>query len=170
MKRLPIIAAVIGVLTLSIVAVAQGPEAGHCPEGGCTGGLACLPDITAEQLEEIQALREEMKDSTEDLRDEIREARESLRELMNDPEPDIAAVRSAKERLDGLETEMLINMLEHRSEVRSKLTAEQRVFFDEMHHGMPGGRGGHPGGGPGMGGPRPDNAGSGPQGPGPEAR
>lgn len=167
MKRLPLIAAVIGVLTLSIVAVAQGPEAGRCPEGGCTGGLACLPDITAEQLEEIQALREEMKDSTEELRDEIREARESLRELMNDPEPDIAAVRSAKERLDGLETEMLINMLEHRSEVRSRLTAEQRVFFDEMHHGMPGGRGGHPGGqpggGPGMGGP-------GPEGPGPEGR
>jgi Spy/CpxP family protein refolding chaperone len=115
--------------------------------------------MTAEQLETIQELRDEFHEATEGLRDQLREAREEFRELLRDADPDLGAVRAAKERLDNLETEMLLAGLEQRAEVRDVLTAEQQVFFDELHHGRPGRRGGHPGMGPG-----------GPQGPGPEGR
>jgi len=157
---------VLAVLATALSAFAQGPEPaprgggpGEGPREGGQPSLACIPDMTAEQLETIQELRDEFHEANEDLRDQLREAREEFRELLRDADPDLGAVRAAKDRLDDLETEMLLAGLEHRGEIRDVLTAEQQVFFDELHHGRPGGRGGRPGMGTG-----------GPEGHGPEGR
>jgi len=164
-----ILTLVTGILLIAALSAASygPPRTGWGPgDGGPRGDgptcLAFIPDITAEQIEAIAAVRDEHHDAMQDLRDKFYEAKNAFRELMRDPEPDLAAVRRAKEKLDALETDMLIARLEMRAAVRDILTEEQRVFFDEMQacgHDGPGMRPGpgmewHPGGGPGMG-PRP---------------
>jgi len=166
-KTALILALITGILLVTALpAVSQGPPRdGGGPGGGGPGDgggpmcLAFVPGITAEQLEAIADLRDEHHDATQDLRDKLYEAKTAFHELMRDPDPDLAAVRKAKEKLDALETDMLIARLEMRAAIRDVLTEEQRVFFDEMQACGPGGPGfgpgpgmeWHPGGGPGMG-------------------
>lgn len=171
-KTTLLIALVTGLLLVAALpAVSQGPpRAGGGPGDGWRQGdgptcLAFIPGITAEQLEAIADLRDEHRDAMKDLRDKLYEAKEAFHELMRDPEPDLTAVRRAKEKLDALETDMLIARLEMRAAVRNVLTEEQRAFFDEMQacgHDGPGmghgpgmgpgpGMEWHPGSGPGMG-------------------
>ncbi len=160
MKRKPVLLTLITVVVLGVLITlpvsAQGPH--HEGEGSFERGpgkqacLACIPDMTAELLEEIQSMREEHREEMEGIHEKLFEAKTAFHELLREPEPDLSAVRRAKERLDDLGTEMLIAHLEMRREIRGMLTDEQRVFFDEMqmHHPGPGGR--HPmGSGPGMG-------------------
>ncbi len=177
-KTTLLIALVTGILLVAALpALSYGPprDGGGRGDGGPRGEgsmcLAFIPDITAEQLEAISAIRDEHHDAMQTLRDKLYEAKEAFHELMRDPDPDLAAVRRAKEKLDALETDMLIARLEMRAAVRDVLTEEQRVFFDEMQacgldgpgfgHGPGMGPGPgmewHPGGGPGMGPGRSDD-------------
>jgi Spy/CpxP family protein refolding chaperone len=165
-KALTLILVVGTILVAALPAASQGPPREGPPEERPMS-LACIPDITAGQLEAIQKLRDEFHEATQSIRDELYEAKDNLRELLREPEPDLAAVRRAKENVDDLETEMLIARLEMHLAVRRLLTDEQRVFFDEMHAFD---RGPGPGMGPSPGGP---GMGSGPgmgpgMGPGPE--
>ena len=166
-KTALILALVTGILLVAALpAVSYGPlrTGGGPGYGGPRGDgpmcLAFIPDITADQLEAIAAIRDEHHDAMQDVRDALYEAKTAFRELMRDPDPDLAAVRRAKEKLDALETDMLIARLEMRAAVRDVLTDGQRIFFDEMqafgpHHGPGMGPGPgmewHPGSGPGMG-------------------
>ncbi|MCX7022867.1 MAG: Spy/CpxP family protein refolding chaperone [bacterium] len=161
-KTTLILALITGILLVTALpAVSEGPhrDGGGPGEGGGPMCMAFIPGITADQLESIAAIRDEHHDAMQDLRDKLYEAKNAFRELMRDPDPDLAAVRKAKEKLDALETDMLIARLEMRAAVRNILTDGQRIFFDEMqafdHHegGMDPGMGSGPGMGscPGMG-------------------
>jgi Spy/CpxP family protein refolding chaperone len=174
-KTTLILALITGLLLVTILpAAAYGPprEGGGPGDGWHRGGDQCMafiPGITAEQLEAISAIRDENHDAMQDLRDKLYEAKNAFHELMRDPEPDLTAVRKAKEKLDAVETDMLIARLEMRAAVRDVLTEGQRIFFDEMQacgHDGPGmgpgmgpgpGMEWHPGGGPGMGPGRSDD-------------
>ncbi len=157
MKRKPVLLTLITVVVLGVLFTlpvsAQGPH--HEGEGPPGEGLkeqaclACIPDMTAEQLEAIQNMREEHWEEMEGIHEQLFEAKTALHELLRDPEPDLNAVRRAKESMDKLGTEMLIAHLEMRREIRGMLTDEQRVFFDEMQMHHPGSGGRHMGSGPG---------------------
>ncbi|HDR06408.1 MAG TPA: periplasmic heavy metal sensor [Candidatus Coatesbacteria bacterium] len=156
--RLTALAAVGLLLLTALPALAWGPpRGGGGPPPDRFACLAFIPGITAVQLQAVSALREEHLEAVRELRDEMYEAKTALRELMRQRSPDLAAVRRAKERLDKLESDMLVARLELRTAVRNLLTEEQRAFFDEMEAGCGWGMG------PGMG---PGGPGMGPSGPG----
>lgn len=157
MKRKPVLLTLITVVVLGVLITlpvsAQGPPLegeGPAARGhGEQACLACIPDMTAELLEAIQNMREEHREEMEGIHEKLFEAKTAFHELLREPEPDLSAVRRAKERLDDLGIEMLIVHLEMRREIRGMLTDEQRVFFDEIHMHHSGSGGHRMGSGPG---------------------
>lgn len=84
------------------------------------------------QQQQIQDLQRENQRSAIGRRADIEVAEMDLEALDEDPDADIAAVRSALETLSALRIDGQIADRELRRDVREVLTAEQREQFDEI--------------------------------------
>jgi len=127
----------------------RGPGYGPCADGS-QAALAGL-NLTAEQKEKLNAMKEERFKQTKPLMDKMFAKRGDLKLLWLDKNPDQEKIMAAQKELRKLRDEMQDKMTAYRLEVLKVLTPEQQ---SKMRSSMVGGLGrGHGMGfGPGMGG------------------
>ena len=139
---------VVGIATL---AMAQGPGQGRGGRGGLGDGesgpemrwekMAQRLDLSAEQTEAIAEIREKGRSKNLEMRKELRLLRhEKSGEMLKD-DPATKTVLGLTTKIGELRTEMQVNRMRDRLEVRKVLTPQQRDKMLLLDEGR-GGRGG----------------------------
>ncbi|NER39222.1 MAG: Spy/CpxP family protein refolding chaperone [Oscillatoria sp. SIO1A7] len=124
----------------AIVAQRQGGREGRGRRGG--GELRGIErlNLSSEQREEIEAIRNQYQEETQDLRQEMRDAKQQLQQLMSSNASD-GELRSQHNRVIDLHQEMAQTRFEQMLEIRSVLTPEQREqWAEQMQQRRQGGR------------------------------
>lgn len=105
--------------------------------------MIALLDLSEEQQEQVKQHWLEGQEEMLPLRNELREKRARLQTLRTSADYDKSAVNSLIQEIGELETNMMLLREEHRQEMRSFLTAEQKVIFDahRLNRGNRGSRG-----------------------------
>ncbi len=113
-----------------------------------SGRMAMRSDLnlTTEQIQKISDLRLELQKQQIDRGSELQKLRLELQEEMRTSNPNKKALNSLLEQINTIETQMEKARINHRLEVRSLLTDEQRVLFDQRFFGQGMGRRGNNGG------------------------
>ena len=132
------------VALVATVALAWGP--GFGPGfgrgfGGPAYGVPPIPDLTAEQSAQIQALRDGFLKETEPLQKELYAKGQELRQLWSTPNADPAAIKAKQDEIFGLRTQLQEKATSLRLEIRKVLTPEQLAQLPAAGRGF----------GPGMG-------------------
>ena len=154
MNRKTIILAVLAILILATgVALAQGPGQGRHGQGQGCGGWAEGPgprwehlaerlELTAEQQQAIDGLREANRAQNLELRKELARLQNELEGEMLKDDPDQKTALELADKIGDLRKEMQASRLETRLAVREQLTPEQRDKMLAMGagHGKRGGR------------------------------
>ena len=115
--------------------------------------MAARLDLSDEQQEQIDALRLEHYKTMKPLRDEMAEIRLEKQQLMTADDPDLNAINQVIDKQTDLNNKIQKLRAEHRVDMRSLLTDEQRMQLDQTRNrrGGPKGAGrmggGHRGGG-----------------------
>ena len=113
--------------------IAQRPG-GREQRGGPRSGGARLMEqlnLTAEQRQEIQEIRNEYQDKLEGRHQELRQAQDQLRELMVGIASD-GDLRGQHQRVLGLRQGMAELYFDQMLEIRAVLTEEQRQEFSQL--------------------------------------
>ena len=126
-----------GGLALSVTASARPPGPGGDRLGRLESRVEAL-DLDGESRTAIYAILDEARVNQREVRSQLREAREDLRTLLEQEEPDEAAVMEQAEVIGALRTERRKQGLRTFLAVRALLTPEQR----ERLRPQMGGRGG----------------------------
>jgi Spy/CpxP family protein refolding chaperone len=170
-----LLALAVMVLIFAATALAQGGGGrfGHGKGKGCGEGslgfehrleaLAEKLELTEEQVAAIEGIRESGREKGVELHKEMMRLRNELEGEMLKDEPSPEAAQALVEKIGTLRTEMQVQRLANKLEVRQQLTPEQRDKMLMMRGQFQGGRGRH--GGRGSHGAR-DCDGKGPHGPG----
>jgi len=87
-------------------------------------------DLTDEQQEAIRELRVEHMKNTLPLRNQMQELAAEYRSLITQDEPNMGAVENNIDQRAEVRKELQKIRAEHRLEVRSQLTDDQKVLFD----------------------------------------
>ena len=135
----------------------RGPGYGPCTGGNATA-LSGL-NLTAEQTEKIQALRQTMIKETKPLRDQMFAKRGDMRLLWQEKELDQGKITATQKELRSLRDQMQDKMTAYQLATAKILTPEQRNSLQSYRGRGPGmggglgmgfgpGRGGCAGGGP----------------------
>ena len=123
-------------------------------------------DLSAEQIEQMQAIRTQYDDQMRDQYDQMRTARDEMHDLLKDPNTSGDRLRQQHATLQTLQQSLGDLRFESMLEMRELLTPEQRATLaermDQRREGNGGDRRG-PGGGP-RGGPGGREPGGGPRG------
>jgi Spy/CpxP family protein refolding chaperone len=120
-----------GILALALVAtvaLAWGPGFGPMfgrGFGGPANGVPPIPDLTAEQSAQIQALRDGFLKEIEPLREDLFSKGTELRTLWSSPDPDAAAVTAKQKEMLNLQSELQEKATSLGLEIRKVLTPEQ---------------------------------------------
>ncbi|MFO8086860.1 MAG: Spy/CpxP family protein refolding chaperone [Bacteroidales bacterium] len=89
-----------------------------------------IPDLTEDQQDKIQALRtKHLKAQTEN-RNVYREKMAQIRTLTSGNNTDMAKAEALADEASAIKSKMLKSSLNHRNDIRSLLTEDQRVYFD----------------------------------------
>ncbi len=154
-KRIFTLLSVALVLTLATTAaLAWGPGFGR-GGGGAASCLNAIPNLTAEQSAQIQALRDGFLKETEPLRKELYAKRSEMRNVRRSANPDQAALTAQQQELINLRTQLRDKAAAHRTAMRNVLTPEQLAQMPACPQGVEGAPGAGFGPGPGAGfGPR----------------
>lgn len=94
-----------------------------------------IPDLTEEQEEQIRELRTAYIADMDEYRSDMRILREEYHDLTSGQDYDEKAASEKIDETTALKNKMMKQNLEHRNEVRSMLSDEQKVFFDRHHFG-----------------------------------
>lgn len=94
-----------------------------------------IPDLTEEQEEQIRESRTAHINDMEEFRTDMRILREEYRDLTSGQDYDKKAASKKIDAITALKNKMMKQNLEHRNEVRSMLSDEQKVHFDRHHFG-----------------------------------
>jgi Spy/CpxP family protein refolding chaperone len=151
------------ILALALVATVAlargpgfGPGFGRGPGRGFGGPAFCsppIPNLTAEQSAQIQALRDGFLKEIEPLQKELYEKGQEFRNLWQSPNPDQATIAAKQKEMFNLRSQMQEKGTSLGLEIRKVLTPEQLAQLPAFSEGAGFGPGG--GFGPGMGfGPR----------------
>lgn len=107
-------------------------------------------DLSKEQEQQLDALREKHQAERQALREKMRASREELRDMQRNPEFDEATFRAKARAKADLQTEMYANRNQHKQEMLALLTPEQQVKAEELWklHQEKRGKGRHEGCGP----------------------
>lgn len=97
-------------------------------------GLKNIPDLTTEQLSQIEKLRLEHQKQTLPVRNKLQMAELELKSLMLDNANESKLDKQIEE-IGKLRTEMMKLHTKHRLEVQKLLTDEQKVYFDARGFG-----------------------------------
>lgn len=149
-KALIITSLLVAVMLIATAASAQqgygkrgqaGRQANQdCFRGPGGGRMLQFLDLSEDQQAAVDKLREGRQDIRVVHRKEMMRLRNELEGLMLQDEPDAAKARKLITRMGEMRTEMKVQAMEHRLEIRKLLTDEQR---DQLiaHEGKSGGRG-----------------------------
>ncbi len=119
---------ILGLALVATVALAWGPGFGPWfgrGFGGPANGVPPIPDLTAEQSTQIQALRDGFLKEIEPLREELYTKAVDLRSLWSSPNPDAAAVRAKQKEISDLQANLQEKGTALGLEIRKVLTPEQ---------------------------------------------
>jgi Spy/CpxP family protein refolding chaperone len=94
-----------------------------------------IPDLTEDQQEQINTLRTEHWNEMDEFRTDMRILRAEMKDLTSGSDYDVKAADKKIEEISEMKEKMMKAQLNHRDEVRSLLTDEQKVFFDKHHPG-----------------------------------
>jgi Spy/CpxP family protein refolding chaperone len=92
--------------------------------------LMGIPDLTEEQQDEIRDLRTVHLKEITPLRNEVKINNAMLQSLQTEDDPDMNEINGLIEKNGKLLTEIRKKQVAHKMEIRSLLTDEQKVFFD----------------------------------------
>jgi Spy/CpxP family protein refolding chaperone len=134
------------VALVATVALARGP--GFGPGfgrgfGGSAYGIPPIPNLTAEQSAQIQALRDDFLKEIEPLQKGLLSKRTELRSLWSDPNSDPAAITAKQKEIWDLQSKLQEKAASLGLEIRKVLTPEQIAQLSAFGPG--------PGFGPGRG-------------------
>ena len=113
-------------LALGGVAIA-GPGMG----GPMMGALQEL-DLTEDQQDTLQQLREEARESHQEVREQMKANREAIQEQLRSDAPDAALLHDLVDEASALRTEMAHARIDRMLEVHATLDAEQREELFEL--------------------------------------
>jgi Spy/CpxP family protein refolding chaperone len=130
MKKTAIVGfcAILSLALVATVVLAWGPGFGPMfgqGFGGPAYGVPPIPDLTAEQSSQIQALRDGFLKEIEPLREDLFTKGTELRTLWSSPNPDSAAVTAKQKEILALQSEIQEKATTLGLEIRKVLTSEQ---------------------------------------------
>jgi len=130
---------VVALALMATVALAWGPGRGHGMGPGY--GYSAIPNLTAEQSSQIQALQKAHMDEIAPLQEELFKKRTELRSLWLTPNPDQADITAKQKEILNLRTDLQEKGTNFRLQINKLLTPEQQTQLATYG----------PGFGPGMG-------------------
>ena len=159
MKKTIVGLMVVALLATAGLAMAQGwgrgmgygPGAGYGPGTGPKGAWANSLNLSAEQQQQMQALREKHWNDTATLREEMFNKQVELRNLWAEPTPDQEKILAKQREMNGLRERLQEKSIQHRLEMRKVLTPEQQAQIGAFGPGFGPGHGMRGGFGPGRG-------------------
>jgi len=96
------------------------------------GNMYRIPDLTAEQKEQIKTIKTKMMKEMLPLRNLLKEKMAHLNTLSTTASVDMKAVNKQIEEIGKIKTDMMKVRAKYYQQIRAILTDDQRVFFD-MH-------------------------------------
>ncbi len=99
-------------------------------------------NLTTEQMQQITALRESMQPAIQEIRQTTRSLEQELRLLNNSANPDAERIAELEAAIAANGTAVAALMGAHRDQIRSLLTPDQQLIFDQHEFGPREGRGG----------------------------
>jgi Spy/CpxP family protein refolding chaperone len=114
---------VLGLALVATVALAWGP--GFGPGFGRGFGVPPIPNLTAEQSAQIQALRDGFLKEAEPFQKELYTKGQELRNLWSTPNADPAAIKAKQGEIFGLQIQLQEKATNLGLEIRKVLTPEQ---------------------------------------------
>jgi Spy/CpxP family protein refolding chaperone len=159
MRKMIVALMVVALLATAGMAMAQGwgrgmgygpgPGAGYGPGAGPgygpQGSWGPALNLTAEQNQKIQAMRESFFKETLSLRNEMQIKKLELRTLWAQTNPDQDKILAKQKEINALRAQLQEKGTRHRLEMRKVLTPEQQAQIGAFGPGF------GPGAGPGMG-------------------
>jgi len=142
----------LGLALMATVALAWGPGFGPGSGRGFGGpayGSPPIPNLTAEQSAQIQALRDGFLKEIEPLQKDLWSKRTELRNLWQSPNPDQAIIATKQKEMFNLQSQLQEKATNLGLEIRKVLTPEQLAQLPAFNQGA--GFGPGAGCGPGMG-------------------
>ncbi|RPJ06536.1 MAG: periplasmic heavy metal sensor [Deltaproteobacteria bacterium] len=131
---------VVALALMATMALARGPGFGR-GFGGPAYGSPPIPNLTAEQSAQIQAVRDGFLKETEPLQKELYAKGQELRQLWTTPNADPDAVKAKQGEISDLRSELQEKATNLKLEIRKVLTPEQLAQMPAAGRGF----------GPGMG-------------------
>ena len=89
-----------------------------------------LPDLTEDQQNKIEALRIAHLKEMNTFRNQMNELRAKKQTLQTTDNVDLKEINSVIDKMTEVHNQMMKTSAQHRQEVRSQLTDEQKVYFD----------------------------------------
>ena len=143
---------VLGLALVATVALARGPGFGR-GSGGPAYGSPPIPNLTADQSAQIQALRDSFLKETEPLQKELYAKGQELRKVWSTPNADQVAIKAKQNEISDIRSQIQEKSTNLGLEIRKVLTPEQLAQLPAFSQGA--GFGHHAMGfGPTMTGPR----------------
>lgn len=99
-------------------------------------------NLTTEQMQQITALREAMQPSMQEIRQTTRSLEQELRLLNNGENADAERIAELEAAIEANRTAIAALQGAHRDQIRSLLTPDQQLVFDQHGFGPREGRGG----------------------------
>lgn len=99
-------------------------------------------NLTTEQMQQITALRESMQPAMQEIRQTTRSLEQELRLLNNSENPDADRIAELEAAIEANRTAVDALMGAHRTQIRSLLTPDQQLVFDQRQFGPREGHGG----------------------------
>jgi Spy/CpxP family protein refolding chaperone len=146
MKRSKVILVVlIALFAVSMIVTPALARRGDGRRGHSRGGL--MPQFTAEQQEQIEAIHEKFNDECAELTNRAKVLALELKDLVSDGEPDFDGIEGKLEEMSRVRLDLMKLRIRIHKEVRPLLDEDQRTLFDQglarlVGHGGAGGRGG----------------------------
>ena len=129
---------VLALALVATVALAWGPGFGSGfgrGFGGPAYAVPPIPNLTAEQSAQIQALRDAFLKETEPLQKELYAKGQELRNLWQSPNPDQAAIAAKQKEMIDLRTQLQGKATSLGLEIRKVLTPEQLAQLPAFNQG-----------------------------------
>ena len=118
---------VLAIALMATAAFAWGPGFGRGHGMGPGYGYSAIPNLTAEQSSQIQALQKAHMDEIAPLQEELFKKRTELRTLWLTPNPDQAAITDQQKEIFNLQSQLQEKGTNFRLEINKLLTPEQQA-------------------------------------------
>lgn len=118
-----------------------------CPANGKETKCSNIPNLTPDQQTKITNLKTSHMKEMQDFKNQLGEKEAHLNTLRTADKPDMAAINKTLDEIGVIKVNMSKKREQHIQDVRSLLTAEQKVYFDSKGHHKGHGKGGCKGSG-----------------------